>query len=235
MIEYKNKPIKSWTTKDTEDYFHDILNDDEKEKLRVITSKELSDEEDLNLQSLVAKWYFEKNLKRKDNFLEDLLKTAKLHTKCNDFLLQVYVSVGNDEICLGLKFEAIVRSGIIQIGIGPFQECMLKGLNNYLINNEKAKAMIIMKGFNTNKIISHQEGNDIIKSYEEEIFHFIVENGELYGVDKDSAARIQEYDFTTQEYIGKKAGTTYVDTNNLVAELEVDNLMYEIGMHSLNH
>lgn len=232
---YQNKGIKSWTVKDTEDYFHDILNEEEQEKLRVITSKDLSDEEDLNLQCLVAQWYLKKDVRRKDNFIEDLLKTVTLHTKCNDFLIQVYIPVGNDEICFGLKFEGIIRSGIIQIGAGSFQECMLKGLNQYLTNNDKAKAMVIIKGFDTTKTVTYKVGDETVKEIEEEIFHFIIENAVLYGVDIESSARIQEYDFTTQEHIGKRVGTIYKDTNNLVAELEVDNLMYEIGMHSLNH
>lgn len=235
MNDYQNKGIKSWTVKDTENYFKDILNDDKEEKLRVITSQDLNDEEDLALQSIIAQWYYKENLKRKDNFIEDLLKTIKFHTQCNDFLLQIYIPIGTDEMCFGLKFEAIERGGIIQVGVGSFQECVLKGLNNYLINNPKAKSMIIIKGFDTKKVVNYKEGNEMIKSYEKDFFHFVIENEILYGVDIEAAARIQEHDSMTQTYLGKEIGTTYIDTNNIVAEFEVDKLMHEVGIYLLNH
>lgn len=232
---YQNKKLQSWTIKDTEDYFQDILNNNEGDSLRVMTSKDLTDEEDFQLQSLIANWYFQPNLKRTDNFLEDVLKNVKLHTKYNDFFIQVYVPVGQEDVCFGLKFEAIIREGIIQIGVGSFHECMLKGLNHYLVNEEKARSMIIIKAFDPNKPTAYKEKDKVVTIYEKDVFHFIIESGVLYGVDIDSAARIQEHDFTTQEYLGKEQGITYVDTNLLVAELEVDNLMYEVGIHLLNH
>lgn len=235
MNNYQNKGIKSWTTTDTENYFKDLLENNNKESLRVITSKELTDEEDLELQSLIATWYFKENLKRSDNLIEDLLKTIKFHTDCKDFLLQIYIPVGKDEMCFGLKFEAIERKGIIQIGVGSFQECILKGLNNYLTNNPKAKAMLIVKGFDTNKLISYNENNYIVDAYKKDVFHFVIENEIIYGVDIENAAKIQEYDFTTQKYIGKEIGLNYIDTHAIIAEFEVDKLMHEVGIYLLNH
>lgn len=235
MNDYQNKGIKSWTVKDTEEYFKDILTDDDQEKLRVITSKDLNDQEDLALQSVVAEWYFKKDLKRTDLFIEDLLKTVKLHTNCNDFLVQIYVPIGKDDMCFGLRFEAISRKGSIQIGIGSFQECILKGVNNYLLNNETAKSMIIIKGFDTNKVVFYQEKEETLQAYHKDVFHFVIENEMLYGVNTENAARVQEHDLTTQEYIGKEAATTYIDTNSIVAEYEVEKLMQEVGIYSLNH
>lgn len=234
MNNYQQKPIKSWTVKDTEDYFKDILNKNIKEKLRVITSQDLTDEEDLNLQAVIGQWYQKENLKRKDTMIEDLLKIVNTHTECNDFLLQVYIPIGEDEMCFGLKFDAIARDGIIQIGVGAFQEYILKGLNNYLTNNENAKSMIIIKGFNTNKIIDYKVEEKTIQFYETEAFHFIVENEMLYGVNLEIAARIQEYDFTNNQYLGKEVGAKYIDTHSIVAEMEVDNLMHEVGIQMLN-
>lgn len=232
---YQNKKLPSWTIKDTEDYFKDILKANDDDNLRVMTSKDLTDEEDLQLQRLIANWYFKVDLRRTDNFIESLLKNIKEHTKYNDFLIQVYVPVGHEDVCFGLKFESIIRDGIIQIGTGAFQDCVLKGVNHYLVNEEKARSMIIVKAFDPKKPTVHKEKDKVTTIYEKDVFHFIVESGVLYGVDIESSAKIQEYDFTTQEYLGKEVGTNYIDTNFLVAELEVDNLMYEVGIHLLNH
>lgn len=235
MNNYQNKEIKSWTTTDTEDYFKDLLKNNKQNILRVMTSKELTDAEDLELQSLIASWYFKENLKRSDNFIEDLLKTIKFHTDCKDFILQLYVPLGKEEMCFGLNFEAIERQGIIQIGVGSFQECLLKGLNNYLINNPKAKSMLIIKGFDKNKVISYNESNYIVDTYKKEVFHFVIENEIIYGVDIYSAAKIQEYDLITQKYLGKEIGLNYIDTHEIIAEFEVDKLMQEVGIYLLNH
>lgn len=235
MNDYQNKKITSWTVQDTENYFEDILNTEEKEIIRVITSKDLNDEEDLALQSTIAQWYFQKDLKRTDNFLEDLLKKLKENTQYNDFLIQTYIPIGTDEMCFGLKFEAIERSGIIQVGVGSFQECILKGVNNYLTNNPTARSMIIIKAFDTKKEVYYQEGETKVKSYEKDVFHFVVENETLYGVDVEASKRIQEHDTVTQMYIGKEVGTTYIDTTNIVAEFEVDKFMQEIGIYLHNH
>lgn len=232
---YQNKKLQSWTIKDTENYFQDILNNNESNELRVMTSKDLTDEEDLQLQRLIANWYFQKDLDRHDNFIEGLLKTIKLHTQYNDFLIQVYVPVGNEDVCFGLKFESIIREGIIQIGVGSFHDCVLRGVNNYLTNESKARSMIIVKAFDPKKPTVSKTKDKVTTIYEKDIFHFIIESGILYGVDTESAARIQEHDFTIEEYLGKEEGSTYIDTNLLVAELEVDNLMYEVGIHLLNH
>ena len=132
LNDYQNKGIKSWTIKDVENYFHDITTSNGEKTLRVITSDALSDSEDLQLQSLITNWYLKKDLKRKDSLIEDLIKTIKLKTECEDFILQVYIPTGENEICFGVRFEAIFRQGILQVGVGSFQECLLTGINNWL-------------------------------------------------------------------------------------------------------
>lgn len=234
MNNYENKGIKSWTVKDTEEYFKNILNDDQQDKLRVITSEELDDQEDLDLQAIVATWYFKQDLKRTDEFLEELLKKVKKHTVCNDFLVHIYVPIGNEDMCFGIKFEAIAKEKNIQIGFGSFQGCMLKGLNSYLTNDSQAKSMIVIKGFDTSKEIFYEDEGEKLQTYYKDVFHFVVEDELLFGVSKENAAKVQENDLTTKKYIGKEVGITYIDTHIIVAEFEVDKLMQEVGIYLLN-
>lgn len=231
MKNYETKKLKNWSLTDVEDYFNDLKNEDS--TLRVMTSEEITDTQDLNLQLFIADWYFKKT-KREDNLIEDILKTIKFKSKCNDFLINIYFPFGEDDFCMPLKFQAISRDGIIQIGMGPFHDAILKGFNKYLTNDENSNAMIVIKGFNKEKIITYQENDKIYNLYEKEMYHFSIENGILLGIDKVTSSKIQEYDLVTNKYLGTEVGVKYINTTDLVAEMEVDNLMNQIGMQLLN-
>ena len=236
MKSYQNKGIRSWNKKDTEKYFRDILSNtqDQEEKFRVVTSKDLSDDEDLNMQRLIAEWYFKENLERKDNFLEDLFKTIKLHTLCQDFLIEVYVPIGKDDMFFGMKFQGIAIKNDVQVAEHDFHNCMLIGLNKYLTNNEKAKSMIIVKGFNQDKSFFYVEDEVSLPTYEKEVFHFAIEDGVLHSVDVENIAKIEENDLTTNEYLGKQVGVKYIDTCNIVANFEVEKFIQELGLNFTN-
>lgn len=234
MNNYCTKKLNSWTIKNTEDYFKDILNSENKENFRIVTSKELTEKEDLKLQSLIAEWYFKENLVRTDNLLVDLLKTIKLETHCNDFIIQAYVPLDSEDVCFGLKINAKVQQGILEVGCNMFEESILKGLNNYLINEKDVTSMIIVKAYDINKPLKFKYNQREVSSYEKEIYHFLVEGDTLYGMDIEAGARVQEFDFVTNQYIGKEPGVTYIDTYSIVSHLEVDKLIEQIGIHSLN-
>lgn len=231
MKNYETKQLKNWSLNDVEDYFKDLS--DEKSELRVMTSEDITDNQDLMLQLFIANWYFKKT-KRDDNLIEDLLKTIKFNSKCNDFLINIYFPLGEDDFCMPMKFQAIVRDGIIQIGMGPFHDAILKGFNKYLTNDENANAMIVIKGFNKEKIITYKENDKVYNLYEKEMYHFSIENGNLVGINEETSSKIQEYDLVTNKYLGTEVGVRYIDTSSLVAEMEVDNLMHQVGMQLLN-
>lgn len=231
MKNYETKQLKSWSLEDVEEYFKDIIK--EQSDLRVMTSEDLTDNQDMSLQLFIANWYFQKT-KREDNLIEDLLKTIKFKSECNDFLISIYFPFGEEDFCMPMKFQAISRHGVIQIGMGPFHDAIIKGFNKYLTNDDNANAMIVMKGFNKEKIITYEENDKIYNLYEKELYHFSIENGNLFGINEESSIKIQEYDLITNKYLGKEVGVKYIDTTDLVAEMEVDNLMNQIGVKHLS-